>query len=149
MCVGGKRRLAAQLEQCGSRLRRVDTCHPVENARVNLEGDDHRGSVAKQHLCQSNTYVKATPGVGSINFYTVDFGGAFFNWSYCVRCVLSNTLVLRCMVFCFVSRKLIWLCSIYLPLGFQNSTPCVSACTVHSVARQQHPCPSVGPVNRW
>ena len=49
--------------------------------------------------CPSNAYVQATPGVGSVNFCTVDFGGAFFNVFYCVPCVLPNTLVLRCMMF--------------------------------------------------
>ena len=43
-------------------------------------------------------YGQATLGVGSVNFRTVDFGGAFFHWSYCV---LSDSLVLRCMMFMF------------------------------------------------
>ena len=32
-------------------------------------------------------------GVGSVNFRTADFGGAFFDRSYCVLCVLSDALV--------------------------------------------------------
>ena len=51
--------------------------------------------------CPSNAYVQATRGVGSVNFCTVDFGGAFFNSFYCVPCVLPNTLVLRCTLFVF------------------------------------------------
>ena len=35
--------------------------------------------------------VQATLGVDSVNFRTVDFGGALFNWSYRVLCVLSDT----------------------------------------------------------
>ena len=34
-----------------------------------------------------------------------------------------------------------------LPLGLQNSTPCLSACTMHSVPREQHPCTS--DTGRW
>ena len=49
----------------------------------------------------SNAYVQATLCVGSVNFYTVDFGGAFFNSFYCVPCLLPDTLVLRCMLFIF------------------------------------------------
>ena len=41
--------------------------------------------------CPSNPCVQATLGVGSVNFRTVDFGGAFFNWPYCVLCVVSDT----------------------------------------------------------
>ena len=52
-------------------------------------------------LCPSNAYVQATLGVGSVDFCTVDFGGAFFNWFYCVPCVLPDTLVLRSMKFIF------------------------------------------------
>ena len=40
--------------------------------------------------CPSITHVQATVGVGFVNFHTVDFGGAFFNWSYFVLCVLSD-----------------------------------------------------------
>ena len=47
------------------------------------------------------TYVHAIPGVGSANFRTVDFGSAFFNLSYYVLRVLSDTLVSRCMIFEF------------------------------------------------
>ena len=52
-------------------------------------------------LWPSNTYVQATLGVGSVNFCTVDFGGAFFNSFYCVPCVLPDTLVLRSTKFIF------------------------------------------------
>ena len=45
--------------------------------------------LSKQHVCPGNTVV------GSINFRTVDFGGAVFNWSYCVPRVPSDTLALR------------------------------------------------------
>ena len=51
----------------------------------------------------SNTYVQATVGVGSGNFRIVDFGGVFFNW--CVQCVLSDTLLLRCMMFIFCVKE--------------------------------------------
>ena len=55
-------------------------------------------------LWPSNAYVQATPGVGSLDFCTVDFGGAFFNWFYCVPCVLPDTLVLRSTKFIFCVR---------------------------------------------
>ena len=42
---------------------------------------------------------------GGTNFRTVDFGGAFFNRSYCVRCVLSDTWLLRCMMFLFCVKE--------------------------------------------
>ena len=58
----------------------------------------------KGSLWPSNACVQATLGVGSVNFCTVDFGGAFFNWSYCVPCVLPDTLVLTCMIFIFCVR---------------------------------------------
>ena len=51
-----------------------------------------------------NTLVQATLGVGS-KFWTVDFGGAFFYWSYCVLCMLSDTLGLRCMMFIFCVKE--------------------------------------------
>ena len=44
-------------------------------------------------LWPSNAYVQATPDVASVNLRTVDFGGAFFDWSSCVLCALSDTLV--------------------------------------------------------
>ena len=63
----------------------------------------------------------------------------------CMLCVLSENLVLRCMMFIFCVKEadlgMIALVA-YLPLGFQNSTPCLSACTMHSVTRKQQPCPS-------
>ena len=49
----------------------------------------------------SNAYVQATPVVGSVNFRTLNSRTAFFNWSYCALCVLSDTRVLRCMMFIF------------------------------------------------
>ena len=57
--------------------------------------------------CPSNACVQATLGVGSGKFRTVDFGGAFFSWSYCVPCVLSDTLVLRCMMFMLCVKEVI------------------------------------------
>ena len=54
--------------------------------------------------CPSNAYVQATLGVGSVNFCTVDFGGAFFNSFYCVPRVLPDTLVLRCTLFIFCAK---------------------------------------------
>ena len=93
--------------------------------------------------------VQAALRVGSVNFRTVDFGGAFFSWSYCVLCVLC-TLVLRCTMFIFCFKEADWgMMALYhiLPLGFQNNTPCLSACTIHSVMRKQHPCPSN--TGRW
>ena len=56
-------------------------------------------------LWPSNAYVQATLGIGSVNFRTMDFGGAFFNWSCCVLCVLSDTFVLRCILFMFCVRE--------------------------------------------
>ena len=56
-------------------------------------------------LGPSNAYVQATLGVGSVNFRTLDFGSAFINWSECVLCVLSDTLVLRCMMFMFCVKE--------------------------------------------
>ena len=35
----------------------------------------------------------------------MDLGGAFFNWSYCVLCVLSDTLALGCMMFVFCVKE--------------------------------------------
>ena len=52
-------------------------------------------------LWLSNAHVQATLGIGSVHFRTVDFGSAFFNWSSCVLCVPSDTLVLRCVMFIF------------------------------------------------
>ena len=52
-------------------------------------------------LWPSNAYVQATLGVGSVNFFTVDVGGAFFNSFYCMPCVLPDTLVLRWTMFIF------------------------------------------------
>ena len=37
---------------------------------------------------------------------TSDLGGAFSNWSYCVLCVLSDTLGLGCMMFIFCEADL-------------------------------------------
>ena len=56
-------------------------------------------------LCPSNAYVQSTLDFGSVNFRTVDFGGAFFNWSYCVQWVLSDTWILRCMMFIFCVKE--------------------------------------------
>ena len=56
-------------------------------------------------LWSSNAYGQATPGVGSVNSRTVDFGGAFFDWSYCVPCVLSDTWGLRCRMFIFCVKE--------------------------------------------
>ena len=56
-------------------------------------------------LCPCNSYVQAPLGVASVNFRTMDFGGAFFNWSHCVLCVLSDTWVLRCMMFIFCVKE--------------------------------------------
>ena len=54
------------------------------------------------HACTRITGpAQASLGIGSVNFRTVDFADAFFNWSYCVLCVLSDTSVLRCMMFIF------------------------------------------------
>ena len=47
-------------------------------------------------------FVPATRGVGSGGFRTVDFGGAIFNWSYCVPCVLR---ALRCTMFIFCVKE--------------------------------------------
>ena len=55
--------------------------------------------LSKQRLCPSNT-----TGVGSVNFCTIDFGGAFFNSFYCVPRVLPITLVLRCTLFIFCAK---------------------------------------------
>ena len=52
-------------------------------------------------LWPSKAYVRATLGVGSVKFCTVNFGGVFFNSFYCVPCVLLDTLVLRCTMFMF------------------------------------------------
>ena len=57
--------------------------------------------------CLSNAYVQATLGVGSVNFCTVDFGGAFFNLFYDVPCVLRDTLVLRCTMFIFCVKAVL------------------------------------------
>ena len=59
-------------------------------------------------LWPSNAHGQETPGVGSVNFRTVGFGGAFPNWSYCVPCVLSDTLVLRCRMFTFCVKEADW-----------------------------------------
>ena len=52
-------------------------------------------------LCPNNADVQATPGVGSVNFCTVDFGGAFFKSFYRVPCVPPDALGLRCTMFMF------------------------------------------------
>ena len=65
-------------------------------------------------------------------------------------CVLSDTLVLGCMMFIFCVKEAdlgMMAFVAYFALGFQNSTPCLSACTMHSVTRKQHPCPSN--TRRW
>ena len=56
-----------------------------------------------------NAYDQATPGVGSVNFCTIDFGGAFFNSLYCALCAMcADTLVLRCAMFtCRVKAALL------------------------------------------
>ena len=59
-------------------------------------------------LWPSNAHVQATPDVGSVKFRAVDFGGAFFNWSYCAPCVLSDTWALRCMMFVFCVKDPDW-----------------------------------------
>ena len=59
-------------------------------------------------LCPGNAYVQATPGVGSVNFRTVDLGGAFFNWSHCALCVLSDSWVLGFMMFIFCVQGADW-----------------------------------------
>ena len=56
----------------------------------------------------SNTHVQATLGVRSVNFRTVDFGGALFSWSYCVLCVLSDAWALRYMMFIFRVKEAAW-----------------------------------------
>ena len=56
-------------------------------------------------LCPSNAHVQAIPGVGSVNCCAFDLGGAFFNGSYCVLCVLSNTWGLRCTMFIFCVKE--------------------------------------------
>ena len=57
-------------------------------------------------LCPSNIYIQATLGIGSVNFCTVDVGGAFFNSFYCVPRVLPGTLVLRCTLFICCAKQL-------------------------------------------
>jgi len=68
------------------------------NARVILEGSDHRWFVAKQYgcsnacvgwrellmhrLCPSNAYVQATLGVGSVSYCTIDLGSACFEHGF-------------------------------------------------------------------
>ena len=52
-------------------------------------------TLSKQHLCPSNTRR------WFCQFFTVDFGGAFFNLFHCVPCALPDTLVLRYMMFIF------------------------------------------------
>ena len=58
-------------------------------------GGARASSTTPPPLWASNAYVQATVGVGSVNFCTVYFGGAFFNLFYCVPCVLPDTLALR------------------------------------------------------
>ena len=83
--------------------------------------------------------------VDSVNFRTLDFGGAFFNRSYCVLCA---PWVLRCRMFIFCVKEADWDMTAFVAyLGFQNSTPCLSTCAIHNVACKQHPCPSNA--RRW
>ena len=49
------------------------------------------------HPLPSNACAQAARGVGSINFRTVGFGGAFSNWPSGVLRVRSDTWGLRCM----------------------------------------------------
>ena len=88
--VGAWRRFADMHGQCVPRLRRVilDIC-------------GHRSVGGDLLLDIPLFYVQTTPGVGSVNFSTVDFGGAFFNSLYCVPCVFPDTLGLRCTMFMF------------------------------------------------
>ena len=67
---------------------------------VLLECQSDSGLTTIVDLWPSDTCAKATLGVSSVNFCTVDFGGAFFNWSYCVLCVLSNTFEMHDVIFC-------------------------------------------------
>ena len=113
------------------------------------EGDDHRRSMAKQRLCPSNTRR------GFRHCWTMDFRGAFSNWSYCVPWVLSATLVFRCMMFMFCVKEADW-CMMalvaYFAVGFRTSTPCLLACTMHSVTCKQplvQATLGVGFVNFW
>ena len=69
---------------------------------------------------------------------------AFFNWCYCVLCVLFDTLVLRRMmmiIFCVKEADLGMMALVaYLAC-------CLSACAMHSVTRKQNSCPSN--TRRW
>ena len=91
--------------------------HQLRNLSVTIHGP--HGPVGRPsvgpHISQStcgaaftppprpsnNAHVQAALGVGSVNFRSVDFGGALFNWSHSVLCVLSDALVLRCTMFIF------------------------------------------------
>ena len=85
--------------------------HPPRSALHNIDLFIGTKGASKEKTCSQNTarslvprpyaYVQATLGIGSVNFCTIDFGGAFFNSFYCVAWVLSDTLVLRCTKFIF------------------------------------------------
>ena len=81
--------------------------HIYDNELTEFPGGFRRVTTIAD-LWPSNAYVQATRGVGSVNFRTADFGGAFFNWSHCVLCVLSDAWVLRCMTSTFCVKEADW-----------------------------------------
>ena len=105
---------------------------------------------------QSNRYkargfVQTTRGVDSINFRILS---AFFQfvllYAMCAVCYLGFEMR---VILCVKEADLSLMAFVaYLPLGFENSTPCLNACTTHGATRKQHPCPAtrgVGSVNFW
>ena len=96
-----------------------------------------RPPLSKQHLCPSNTR----------HFCHFSYGGIWRRISVGPAVCNVLILVLRCMMFIFYVKAADWGMMAFviwpiLPLGFQTSAPCVSACTTHSATRKQHPCPS-------
>ena len=97
----------------------------------------------------NSAYLQATPGVCSVNFRTVVFGGAFFKWSSCVLRVLCDTWGLRCVVLIFCVKEAEWgmmafvayLARVFVVHRVFLRVPC----TVYRGSNKQHwaPVPSI------
>ena len=61
-----------------------------------------------EYRCLTPTPAPVVQATLGVNFRSVQFGSAFFNWSYCVLSVLSDTKVLKCMIFIFYVKEADW-----------------------------------------
>ena len=95
-------------------------------------------------LWPRNAYVQATVGAGSVNFRTLDFGGVFFNWSYCV---LVYCLICMMFIFCakaadwgmaFVAYFAPWFSGVFLPpVAVQRLSASCCSCSSSPPQRDQ------------